>query len=358
MSSIPLNVVILGSSSSGKTSLVRRYAASVFSEEHVPTPGIEYQSRTLQIDEQTVKLQIWDTSGEERFSAVLSNCFRSANAVIVVFDMTNRTSFKGVGRWLTEIRRHCKDRVVAHLVGTKCDVSDAAVSCEEGQQFARAHDLPFSACSARTGEHVDQIFWDVACSVSRVLVEEKQERLRLKTPLVVTVTASHIGQCTGAVTLSACNVAGENLGACHIDNVNSLCFEGLSALRAAMNVDPRQSVRFVTADGVPMYFDTSPEYEESPIDASFIVETPEDFEDIGSVVKSFFERYALHIEDIDSGVNPVCKDRHGKPCDIYAADGIRAAEDLFPLAVVVKVRKRKKPMTLACAFNIETQVSG
>ena len=109
-----------------------------------------------------MKLQIWDTAGQERFRTISSTYYHGAHGIIVVYDVTNRTSFENVVRWLTEIDKYAREGVNKLLVGNKSDATEEGaerqVSMTEGKAFAESKDIPFLETSAKNGTFVDTAF--------------------------------------------------------------------------------------------------------------------------------------------------------------------------------------------------------
>jgi len=100
-------VVIIGDSAVGKSNLLSRYARNEFNLHSKATIGVEFQTQSLEIDSKEVKAQIWDTAGQERFRAVTSAYYRGAVGALVVYDISRRTTFDSVGRWLDELKSQC-----------------------------------------------------------------------------------------------------------------------------------------------------------------------------------------------------------------------------------------------------------
>ncbi|CAH9101242.1 unnamed protein product [Cuscuta europaea] len=152
-------IVIIGDSAVGKTNLLSRYARNEFNMHSKTTIGVEFQTQTLHIDGKEVKAQIWDTAGQERFRAVISAYYRGAFGVLVVYDITRRTTFDSIPRWLEELNTHSDTTVARMLVGNKCDLNNIrAVSVEEGRSIAEAEGMFFMETSALDSTNVKQAF--------------------------------------------------------------------------------------------------------------------------------------------------------------------------------------------------------
>ncbi|KAE9413996.1 hypothetical protein Angca_006152 [Angiostrongylus cantonensis] len=143
-------VMLLGDSCTGKTCLLVRYKDGAFlSNNFISTVGIDYR--------------IWDTAGQERFRSVTTAYYREADALLLVFDVSNRTSFENVRSWLSQVREYGKESVRVTLVGNKCDLGSArTVKSDEARQLASSYNIPYIETSAKTGHNVSQAFTDIA----------------------------------------------------------------------------------------------------------------------------------------------------------------------------------------------------
>ncbi|XP_072979171.1 ras-related protein RABA5e-like [Typha angustifolia] len=152
-------VVIIGDSAVGKSNLLSRYARNEFNLHSKATIGVEFQTQSMEIDGKEVKAQIWDTAGQERFRAVTSAYYRGAVGALVVYDISRRTTFDSVSRWLQELSTHSETTIARMLVGNKCDLENIRdVSVEEGKNLAEAEGLFFIETSALDSTNVKKAF--------------------------------------------------------------------------------------------------------------------------------------------------------------------------------------------------------
>ncbi|XP_043272194.1 ras-related protein Rab-37-like isoform X2 [Venturia canescens] len=157
-------VMLLGDSGVGKTCLLTRFRDGRFlSGNYITTVGIDFRNKMIEVDEAKVKLQIWDTAGQERFRSVTHAYYRDAHALLLLYDVTNKTSYDNIRAWLGEIREYAHDDVVIMLLGNKCDCgNERIVKREDGERLAREHNVPFMETSAKTGLNVELAFVAVA----------------------------------------------------------------------------------------------------------------------------------------------------------------------------------------------------
>ena len=152
-------VLLLGNSDVGKSSLLLRYVDSVWNDAFVPTIGVDFKVKTLTINEKKVKMQIWDTAGQERFRTVVSTYFRWAHGILLLYDVTNRDSFKNLESWLIEIEKNAKEKVLKILIGNKCDLTDdREITSDEGKAFALRNGMEFMETSAKMNTNVSEAF--------------------------------------------------------------------------------------------------------------------------------------------------------------------------------------------------------
>jgi small GTP-binding protein len=159
VNSVPVyKIVVVGDESVGKTSLIRRYCENKFSESRVETIGIDFQSKTITLEEEEqVCMVIWDVAGQERFSSFRDQYYMGALAVALVYDVAKPTSFDSLENWLCEANRSAPG-VPIIVIANKTDL-DEAVSYEQAKAWAADHDFPFFATSAKTGENVEEMFY-------------------------------------------------------------------------------------------------------------------------------------------------------------------------------------------------------
>ena len=156
-------ILLLGDSSVGKTCFFMRYIENTFQEIHMSTIGLESKIKTVDLDDgRTVKIQLWDTAGQERFHTITKNYYKTAHAIILIFDVTEKATYQNVKNWVEQIREEVSSKVVTVLVGNKIDdVENRKINKEEGEEMAKECGISYFECSAKTGENIDPIFNDL-----------------------------------------------------------------------------------------------------------------------------------------------------------------------------------------------------
>ncbi|XP_032886524.1 ras-related protein Rab-41 isoform X1 [Amblyraja radiata] len=159
-------LVFLGEQSVGKTSLITRFMYDSFDNTYQATIGIDFLSKTMYLEDRTIRLQLWDTAGQERFRSLIPSYIRDSAAAVVVFDITNLNSFQQTSKWIDDVRIERGSDVIIMLVGNKTDLADKRqVSMEEGERKAREVNVMYIETSAKAGYNVKQLFRRVAAAL-------------------------------------------------------------------------------------------------------------------------------------------------------------------------------------------------
>ena len=157
--------IVIGDQSVGKTNIINRFAKKDFTNEYKVTIGMEFLSYYLKINNRVFNIQLWDTAGQERFHSIVKGYFSNSTCAIVVYDITQRSSFNSVKDWVEECKNYTNKNVLLLLVGNKTDLKDKReISTEEGREFAEKNGMEFFESSALTGDNIDHIFVS-ACQI-------------------------------------------------------------------------------------------------------------------------------------------------------------------------------------------------
>lgn len=156
-------IVFLGDQGVGKTSLITRFMYNTFDTHYAATIGIDFLSKTMYLDDQTIRLQLWDTAGQERFRSLIPSYIRDSMVAMIVYDITSKGSFDDIPRWCDYVRTERGDDVIMVLVGNKSDLPGRVVSTEEGEKLAKELNFNlFMETSSKNGYGVKNLFKKVA----------------------------------------------------------------------------------------------------------------------------------------------------------------------------------------------------
>ena len=157
-----IQLIMVGESGVGKTSLIRRYTNNIFNTNHLETIGIEFFNKEERINDQIIQIKLWDTAGQERFKSVSVKNLRYSQAAVVVFDLTVKESFNKVTDWLKEIRDYSPKMPVG-LFGNKSDlVEERQVKQEDIDDLCKREDLEYFETSARNNTGIKEGFAKIA----------------------------------------------------------------------------------------------------------------------------------------------------------------------------------------------------
>ncbi len=158
-------IVFLGEQGVGKTSLITRFMYDTFDDNYQATIGIDFLSKTMYLDDKTIRLQLWDTAGQERFRSLIPSYIRDSHVAIVVYDVTNRKSFEYIDKWVEDVKmERGEENVILVIVGNKSDlVEERQVSTEEGERKTAVLNAKlFIETSTKAGFNVKTLFKKVA----------------------------------------------------------------------------------------------------------------------------------------------------------------------------------------------------
>ena len=153
-------VLLLGDSAVGKTCFLLRYSDDSFTENHISTIGLDYRLKMITMEnDKIVKMQIWDTAGQDRFRAITKNYYKGAHGIILIYDVTNVVTFNNIKNWLIQIKENTTEKVKIVLVGNKIDEEHLRkVSFDEGKKLSDEFNLEFFETSAKNNIRVEETF--------------------------------------------------------------------------------------------------------------------------------------------------------------------------------------------------------
>ena len=151
--------IVIGDTGVGKSCMLLYFIDKRFRTDHELTIGVEFGTKTITTKGKTVKLQVWDTAGQDSFRSIIRSYYRGACGALLVYDVSRRDSFDSLGTWLTDTRQHGNPDMVIILCANKIDLEDQrVVSEEEGREWAARHDMLYIETSAKMGDGVDSSF--------------------------------------------------------------------------------------------------------------------------------------------------------------------------------------------------------
>ncbi|XP_047171672.1 ras-related protein RABE1a [Vigna umbellata] len=168
-----IKLLLIGDSGVGKSCLLLRFSDGSFTTSFITTIGIDFKIRTIELDGKRIKLQIWDTAGQERFRTITTAYYRGAMGILLVYDVTDESSFNNIRNWIRNIEQHASDNVNKILVGNKADMDESkrAVPTSKGQALADEYGIKFFETSAKTNMNVDEVFFSIARDIKQRLAD-------------------------------------------------------------------------------------------------------------------------------------------------------------------------------------------
>ncbi|OIW03960.1 hypothetical protein TanjilG_30236 [Lupinus angustifolius] len=157
----------------GKSCILLRFSDGSFTTSFITTIGIDFKIRTIEMDGKRIKLQIWDTAGQERFRTITTAYYRGAMGILLVYDVTDESSFNNIRNWIRNIEQHASDNVNKILVGNKADMDESkrAVPTSKGQALADEYGIKFFETSAKTNLNVEEVFFSIAKDIKQRLAD-------------------------------------------------------------------------------------------------------------------------------------------------------------------------------------------
>ena len=172
-------VVFMGETGVGKSSIVLRFIKDYWETNVESTIGAVFMTKTINVNNQAIKLDLWDTAGQERYHSLAPIYYRCSDAIVIVYDITNPSSYERAKEWLKEIRHNYKQTIppVIYFVGNKIDLDgQRKISVELASEYATRHELGFTEVSAKTGKGVTDLFQEVTDRIIKNIQKHKDEK--------------------------------------------------------------------------------------------------------------------------------------------------------------------------------------
>ena len=152
-------LILIGNSGVGKSCILQRYMKHTFEEKYKCTIGVDFLMKSLTINGKTVKLQLWDTAGQEKYKSMVSSYYRGANVALIVFDITSHASFDALPIWIENFYKNGPEQKNIILIGNKKDLEESRqVTQEEAQTFSEMNNMMYFETSAKEGDNIDYVF--------------------------------------------------------------------------------------------------------------------------------------------------------------------------------------------------------
>lgn len=165
--------ILVGCSGTGKTSLIYKYSTNKFNLNYQITIGVDFAVKKVNIDNKVIKLQLWDTAGQEIFRSIIRSYYRNTAGILLCYDVNDRKSFNELPKWLSDVREMGSDNITIILVGNKIDREyDRAVPTDEGKKFADENELLFIETSAKKNINVTECFDKLTTEIYNKLINE------------------------------------------------------------------------------------------------------------------------------------------------------------------------------------------
>ena len=172
--SIEAKIITLGDSHVGKTSLMVKFIENKFTVNYMSTVGFDLKCKTMQINNEEIKLIIHDTAGQERFRSLASNYIKKANGILLVYDISDKKSFENIGKWMDDIIEETGYKLPIVLVGNKSDLTkERVVTKEEGEIAAKEYNLTFFETSCKDGDNIENCFKNL---IEQILEKKNKEK--------------------------------------------------------------------------------------------------------------------------------------------------------------------------------------
>ena len=161
---LSFKIIVIGNSGVGKSCLSIKATKNIFENNYLATVGFEFFNFNVKINDKVIKLQIWDTCGQELYRSLITNFYRNSSLAILVYTVTDRATFDNIDLWYKELRTHSNPNVKVFLIGNKIDLEDERkIQTEEGQKYAEQYKIDkFFEASAKTGINAKNIFIEAA----------------------------------------------------------------------------------------------------------------------------------------------------------------------------------------------------
>ena len=172
-------LILIGNSGVGKSSILNRYMNKTFEESYKCTIGVDFLMKSIEINGKTVKLQLWDTAGQEKYKSMVESYYRGANVALVVFDITSHESFDSLPLWIENYYKNGPEQKNIILIGNKKDmIEERQVTQEEAELFSQTNNMIYFETSAKDGDNIDYVFTYAAEKLVEFYSSQKETNIK------------------------------------------------------------------------------------------------------------------------------------------------------------------------------------
>ena len=172
-------LLIIGNSAVGKSSILRRFAQDKFNANYFATIGIDFFTKDVILDNERIHIKMWDTAGQERYKALTQGFFRNAQGLMIVYDVKNKESFEDLKYWIQSIENNINiqnKNIPAIIIGNKIDLNEREVDKNEAEQFAKSKDYKYFEVSAKSGQGIDESIKYLIKKVIEVVDKNEEQK--------------------------------------------------------------------------------------------------------------------------------------------------------------------------------------
>ena len=176
-------LLIIGDSTVGKTSILSRYTNGIFNSNYLATVGLDNFTKDEVIDNKIIRIKIWDTAGQERFKSLTQGFFRNAQGIMIVYDVTNEQTYVNLKYWIQSIKTHMGseiEKIPVIIIGNKIDSEEREVKFEEAELFGKEQNYAYFETSAKTGHNIDEAIRHLVKEVVNNNSNSKQNNENIK----------------------------------------------------------------------------------------------------------------------------------------------------------------------------------
>ena len=172
-------ILLLGDCAVGKSCLLLRYCENSFQESHLATIGLDFRLKTITLENnRKIRIQIWDTAGEDRFRSITRNYYKGAHGIVLIYDVTDQQSFQHIKDWVDKIKEESKEGVIIYLVGNKIDLIDKRIITNaDGKKLSEEIKIKYYETSAKDSIGVNEVFENLVKDMDNFYSEQHQEEM-------------------------------------------------------------------------------------------------------------------------------------------------------------------------------------